>query len=324
MDILKHHKIHNYQTTKGVRYSAIPVSYQVFGQEMNAAPVVVINHALTGNSDLNSPDKGWWREIVGANQLIDTNHYCVIAFNVPGNGYDGFLIEQYKDFSAKDIAIIYQRVLNDLNVKSVFAILGGSIGGGIAWEMACLFPDFAKYVIPIASDWKASDWIIGQSTIQESILLHANKPMEDARKMAMLFYRTPASFKEKFNRLKTKEEESYAVVSWLDHHGEKLKNRFELKAYLLMNHLLSTIDAVPQGKTIQNTFAKITATIVQISIESDLFFVPIENYETKKILDDLKIPNQFFEIKSIHGHDAFLLEHQQITEFLAPIFKKTI
>ena len=100
----------------------------------------MVIHALTGNSDLTSNKKGWWKEIVGKGKLIDTEKFSVISFNIPGNGYDGQLIDNYKDFTAKDIAQIFYRTLTELNIDNVFAITGGSLGGGIAWEMACLYP----------------------------------------------------------------------------------------------------------------------------------------------------------------------------------------
>jgi homoserine O-acetyltransferase len=314
------HNIENYKTDKNANNKKISISYQVFGKKINTAPIVIVNHALTGNSDVISHEKGWWKEIVGDNKLIDTQKYTVIAFNIPGNGYGGNLIDNYKDYTTKDIARIFHTVLKELNIEKVFAIIGGSLGGGIAWEMACLFPKFSSYIIPIASDWKSSDWIIGHNAIQESILLNSKKPLEDARKMAMLFYRTPESFTHKFNRTKTKEKTLYTVESWLNHHAEKLKNRFEIKAYLMMNQLLTSINVVPEGKTLQEVLSKIESTIIQISVSSDLFFIPGENLKTKKILDDLQITNQYHEIKSIDGHDAFLIEHKQITDFLSPIF----
>lgn len=318
---MKTHKLHNYTTDKGAHYRTMSISYQVFGQKIHSAPIVVVNHALTGNSDLVSDDKGWWKEIVGENKLIDTSKYTILAFNIPGNGYDGFLIENYKDFTTKDIALIFHLTLIELKINKVFAIIGGSLGGGIAWEMASLFPSFSKYIIPIAADWKATDWIMGNCAVQESILLNSKKPLEDARKMSMLFYRTPMSFSEKFNRTKNKEKNVYNVLSWLDHHAKKIKNRFHIKAYLMMNHLLSTIDINQDGKTIEEVLSGIKSTIIQISVNSDLYFIPDENIKTKKILDELKITNEHHQIKSIHGHDAFLIEHQQITDFLSTIFK---
>ncbi|NQX81664.1 MAG: alpha/beta fold hydrolase [Flavobacteriaceae bacterium] len=319
---LKTHKLYNYRTYKGANYKQLSTSYEVFGREILSAPIVLVNHALTGNTDVKSKEKGWWKEIVGDDKLIDTKTYTVIVFNIPGNGSDGVLIDDYKDFTARDIANIFYTVLNELKIKKVYAIIGGSLGGGIAWEMACLYPSFAKYIIPIATNYQSSDWVIAHSYIQESILINSKKPLEDARKMAMLLYRTPLSFAKKFDRTKVEDNSVYKVESWLNHHGGILRKRFDIKAYLMMNHLLSTINIVYKGKTIEETFKKIESTIIQISINSDLFFVAEENIKTKKILDELQIVNQYHEIKSIDGHDAFLIEHEQITEFLKPIFTK--
>lgn len=318
---LRKHRLYDYTTFKGVQYKQLDSSYQVFGRPLHTAPIVLVNHALTGNSDVIGEEKGWWKEVVGEGQLIDTTRYTIIAINILGNGYDGVLIDNYRDFSAKDIARIYYQVLQSLEITQLHAVIGGSLGGGIAWEMAALYPDFSKYIIPIASDWKSTDWIIGHNSIQESILLNSKQPLQDARKMAMLFYRSPASFTRRFNRSQVSDKDLFNVESWLNHHGKKLENRFDLKAYLMMNHLLTTIDISEEGVPIEETMKSINSKIIQISVDSDLFFVKNENIETKKILDEVNVDNEYHEIKSIEGHDAFLIEHDQITRFLSPVFR---
>jgi hypothetical protein len=50
---------------------------------------------------------GWWNQVIGKNKTIDTTKFTIIAFNIPGNGYDGLLIDNYKDFVAKDIANLF-------------------------------------------------------------------------------------------------------------------------------------------------------------------------------------------------------------------------
>ena len=42
------------------------------------------------------------------------------------------MICDYQNFTTKDIARIFWRGLNELNIKSVFAIIGRIIGGAIA------------------------------------------------------------------------------------------------------------------------------------------------------------------------------------------------
>ena len=74
-------------TTKPGKTTAITLSYQLFGKPLHEAPIVMINHALTGNSNVTGKG-GWWNPIVGPNKVIDTNVFTVLAFNIPGNGFD--------------------------------------------------------------------------------------------------------------------------------------------------------------------------------------------------------------------------------------------
>ena len=103
-------------------------------------------------------------------KCIDTKKYTILSFNIPGNGYDKFVIENYKDFVAGDIARIFLNGLQQLEIESLYAIIGGSLGGGIAWEMAVLNPKLTKHLIPVASDWKSTDWLIANCQIQEQFL----------------------------------------------------------------------------------------------------------------------------------------------------------
>jgi homoserine O-acetyltransferase len=314
------HTILNYTTLGGVQYKKLNTSYQVFGKELNAAPVVIVNHALTGNSTVTNHPTAWWPNIVGEHKVIDTTKYTVLAIDVLGNGFNGDLIENYKDFTARDMAQLFLDVIKYLEIRKVYAVIGGSIGGGIAWEMAILEPQLIEYLIPVASDWKASDWIIGHNYIQDSILSNSKEPLQDARKLAMLLYRTPESFKQKFKRTKNESNEQYKVELWLQYHGEALEKRFQLLAYQMMNHLLTTVDITKGRGELLDVVKPLKSKVIQIGVDSDLFFIAAENKETKTVLDEANINNEYHEIKSIHGHDAFLIEHDQLTHILKPIF----
>lgn len=302
----------------------IPLYYQIFGKPIGSAPVVVVNHALTGNSNVTG-EKGWWNDLIGKNKTIDTNLYSVVAFNIPGNGFDGNpenLIENYQDFTTKDIAKIFWKGLFYLHVTDVFALMGGSLGGGIAWEMANLQPNKIQNLIPIATDWKATDWVIANVFVQDKLLNNSDNPIADARIHAMLLYRTPESLKQKFNRGKKVDSEWFQIENWLINHGEKLKNRFKLSSYKLMNHLLKTIDIVKDSNDFVKVINRISANIHIVSVDTDLFFIPDENRETYEQLKDIKSNVFYHEIKSIHGHDAFLMEFEQLNAILTPIFNK--
>ena len=318
-DSLSHIIISDFITESKVVNPEIKLSYQVFGKPLGSAPIVLVNHALTGNSDV-AGKEGWWSDLVGNDKVIDTKLYSVLAFNIPGNGFDGFIIENYKDFVARDIAQLFLIGLEKLKIEKLFAVIGGSLGGGIAWEMAVLKPDFTEYLITVATDWKSTDWLIANCQIQEQFLLNSKNPVHDARMHAMLCYRTPESFKERFKRSKNEALEIFNVESWLLHHGNKLQERFQLSAYKLMNQLLKTIDVTKNRKNDFNVLENIKANIHIIGVDSDLFFTAEENRQTHKQLAVTHPNVTYNEINSVHGHDAFLIEYEQLEKIIEGIF----
>jgi homoserine O-acetyltransferase len=318
---LQHTNIKNFTTESGAQFLDIQLSYQLFGQELGTAPVVLVNHALTGNSDV-AGKNGWWKDIIGIEKTIDTNTYTILGFNIPGNGFDGFIIEDYKSFIARDVANIFLIGLQQLKIEKLFALIGGSLGGGIAWEMLVLSTKLTKHFIPVATDWKSTDWLIGNCQIQEQFLINSSNPVHDARMHAMLCYRTPASFKERFQRSKKENSTVFNVESWLLHHGKKLQERYQLSSYKLMNQLLRSIDVTNNGQKNIEILDAIQADIHIIGVDSDLFFTAEENRETHKKLALTKENVTYNEINSVHGHDAFLIEYNQLQVIIEPIFNK--
>ena len=311
-------ELKNYTALGGVTQD-LELSYQLFGPELHSAPIVLVNHALTGNSNVTGDD-GWWSALVGDGKCIDTKKYTVLSFNIPGNGYDGFTIDNYKDFVAGDIAKIFLLGLQQLEIERLYAIIGGSLGGGIAWEMAAFDNTVTEHLIPVASDWKSTDWLIANCQIQEQFLVNSKQPVHDARMHAMLCYRTPESFKERFKRSTNEELQVFNVESWLMHHGEKLKERFQLSAYKLMNQLLKTIDITRNGDKAFIDLQNSDTNIHIIGVDSDLFFTAKENKETFKQLAQANSNVTYGEVQSLHGHDAFLMEFEQMQKLLHGIF----
>ena len=100
--MLKKIVIENYLTESNTSHKFF-LSYELFGRIIGDAPLIIIVHALTGNSNVAGKD-GWWNRVVGNNLGIDLKKFSVLAFNIPGNGYDGVYIKNYRDFITKDIA----------------------------------------------------------------------------------------------------------------------------------------------------------------------------------------------------------------------------
>ncbi|MFB9078546.1 alpha/beta fold hydrolase [Flavobacterium procerum] len=312
--------IQDFITESGAVFHSLPLNFTLAGQPLHSAPIVLVNHALTGNAEVTG-ENGWWSDLIGEGKTIDTAVYTILAFDVPGNGNTSFIVENHLDFTARDVARIFIEGLKILNIERLFAIIGGSVGGGIAWETLALAPNITEHLIPIASDWKSTDWLIANCFLQEQILNNSSKPIEDARIHAMLCYRSPESFKEKFQRTINQDLLIFNIESWLAHHGKKLQQRYQLSSYKLMNQLLKTIDITRNTQNFENLLSKSKASIHIIGINSDLFFTAKENKETYVELKKFKDNVFYSEIDSVHGHDAFLIEYKQLDYLLAGIFK---
>ncbi|RZJ49498.1 MAG: homoserine acetyltransferase, partial [Chryseobacterium sp.] len=200
-----------------------------------------------------------------------------------------------------------------LNIKNLYAIIGGSLGGGIGWEMLSKNNDLAEIFIPIACDYKTHDWLHAQCLVQQFLLNGNDEPLQKARIHAMLCYRTPQSLNNRFQNKFNQEKQKLESEDWLTYHGKALDERFSLKSYQLMNHLLMNI------KTDERGLSKIKARMHLISVDTDLFF---SASEIRMCFNKLKTEKEdvfYHEIKSIHGHDAFLMEYEQLNYIIKNI-----
>lgn len=318
--------IFNFDLELGKNKPYIALSYQIFGQPLGSSPVIVVNHALTGNSNIAGKD-GWWDALIGENKSIDTNYFTIIVFNIPGNGYDDDvtnLIDNYRDFTVRDIARIFWEGLFFLKIENIHALIGLSLGGAIAWEMAVLQPDKIDNLIPIASDWKATDWVIANVLIQDQILKNSDDPIVDARLHATLLYRTPEYINQRFQREKLDELSASQIEYWLFDHGFKLRSRYRLAAYKLMNHLLKTNDITRNRKDFLSVAGEIQSNIHLVTVDRDCLFIADETRKTFRDLLNIKENVSYNQIQSIHGHDAFLIEFNQISNILNPILNNYI
>lgn len=306
-------QITNFPTKSGKTFD-LPLSYQLFGKPLHTAPVVLVNHALTGNSDV-AGEHGWWKTLVGKGKVIDTERFTVLAFNIPGNGFDGFFIEDYQDFTATDMAKIFIEGLKALHIEKLYALIGGSVGGSIGWEMLSLEHHLAQRFIPVATDYKTSDWLHSQCLVQKFLLESPEKPLEKARIHAMLCYRTPESLNFRFKNETDAEKQIRKSEDWLNFHGRSLNERFSLQSYKLVNHLLMNISGT------EEKLKDIQAEIHLVSVDTDLFYPAFEIRNTYAYLKSQQRNVFYHEIRSIHGHDAFLMEYEQLNTILKPIFE---
>lgn len=314
MKDLKEVRIADFVTEKGQRVADVRLTYEVEGCAWGTAPIVMVCHALTGNSSVAGP-KGWWAQLIGEGQTIDTRHCTILTFNIPGNGYDGEQLAAYDLFTLKDVARLLLLGLQALRVAHLAVLIGASLGGALAWQLAYLSPKLCEKLVVIACDFKASDWLLAQTHVQQTILEHSSQPMHDARMHAMLCYRTPASLNRRFGERINESTQEYEMIEWLNYHGEALCGRFALSAYRTMTYLISTIGVTDRAENL----AIIEGEVHLVSIDSDLLFSHDRAEQTQRRLVAAGKQAVLHTMESVHGHDAFLMEYEQLNEIVGNI-----
>ena len=316
---MKYYKFEDFKIASGENVS-LKLSYQVFGLNVNEGPVVIVNHSLTGDSNI-SGNSGWWNELVGPNKMINTNNYCVISINIPGNIQDKGSFNFENNWILNDVARLFIDLLKNLKIKKIHSIIGGSIGGGLVWEMGLIAPDYVENLIPIAADYKVSDWLISNTYLQNLILKNSKNPVFDARVNAMISYRNAKSLNKRF-KLEFDDSKKRKVIEWLDYHGKKLSKNISVESYIHMNNLLSSIGKTKKRREdFKKLIEKTKCSIHLVGIDSDLLFPDFEIQKTYDLFSGFKKDIFYHQIKSDHGHDAFLIEFKKIESKLNYIFK---
>lgn len=295
----------------GAELSNLVLTYELSGLELGTAPVVLVNHALTGNSHVAGPD-GWWADLIGPSKAIPVEKYTVLCFDIPGNCFKSEPLPSPDVLNLRDVAKVFLLGIERLGIKKLKAIIGASMGGALVWQLAYLSPNLSEIIIPIACDFIARDWLLAQTEIQKILLNGSENPLHSARIHGMLCYRTPESINKRFKGERTERGE-HKVVDWLHFHGRRLQERFSMNAYDAMTHLTETIHVADNADELRI----IKSRILIISIDSDLLFPHSFAIDTAATLSaDIQT------ISSIHGHDAFLMEYQQLSSIISPVFNE--
>ncbi len=106
---------------RGESIPSLTLTYQVAGPALGAAPIVLVCHALTGNSAVAGPE-GWWAKLIGPGQTIDTTRYTILSIDIPGNEYAGSApLDDPSLLSVRDVARLWLLVLRELRVDHLYA-----------------------------------------------------------------------------------------------------------------------------------------------------------------------------------------------------------
>ncbi len=286
---------------------------------------------------------GWWDGLIGPGKPFDTNKYHIICSNILGSCYgttgpvsiNPDTGKPYRsDFpiiTVRDMVKLQHLFLEQIGIKQLLAITGGSLGGMQSLEWAIMYPDFMKAIIPIATAASHSDWCIGINHLARQAIMNdpdwnsgeydtqPRKGLSLAREIAMISYRADTIFNERFQRNRLRDDASltnieniFQVESYLKYQGEKLVNRYDANSYMRLSHAMDLHDVGRDRGGVAQALGTIKAATLCLGIDSDILYPA---HEQRTIAD--QIPGATYrEIKSKFGHDAFLVEFEQMNEYI--------
>ncbi len=281
-------------------------------------PTVLVVHALTGDANAGG-ERGWWSPLIGVGRAIDIAKYQVLCINNIGTPYgssgptdQGFPAEA--TLTSVDQARAICQVLDTLHIERLELVAGGSLGGMVALSLAALKPRLVKRLAVFAAPARSSAWVQGFNHVQRQAI--ANNPergLSLARQIAMLTYRAEAGLQERQPKQRQAAPGwAFPIQSYLHHQGEKLNARYTIKAYLAQLDVMDTFDLFDSAASIK----KITAAALIVDIDSDQLFTTAQVEGLALALRDNGRHVERGTIKSLHGHDAFLIEFEQVASLL--------
>ena len=298
-------------------------------------PTVLVIHALTGDAQAGG-QAGWWSEVIGPGRPFDPNTHRILCFNnlgscygTSGPGQSGF---PPGPVTTWDQGRVILRALDALGIDRVALATGGSLGGMITLSLAALAPQRFERIAPVAGCAAASAWIIGFNHVQRRAIEQARTPGEGlalARQIAMLTYRAEAGLNLRQGRRPAAEgaAASYRMQTYLDYQGRKLVDRFEMQTYLAMMDAMDhhDIGRPPRRRddgenwtwpTGMVGLGRIEASCLAIGIDTDQLFLPVHSVTVADALRARGLVADSAIITSPHGHDAFLIEWDQLDGLL--------
>jgi homoserine O-acetyltransferase len=136
-----------------------------------------------------------------------------------------------------------------------------------------------------------------------------------ARALAMITYRSGAEFQARFGRQSSRSSGMFDVEHYLRRQGDKLVARFDASSYVSLMRTMDLQDVGDLSASARDTAARVRR-VVGVGIDSDILYLPSEVREWVSAYRAAGVDAEYREIASLYGHDAFLIEWDQVERIL--------
>ena len=345
------------------------LSFETYG-ELNAtrSNAVLICHALNASHHVagvyqgQEKSEGWWDNMIGPGKPLDTNKFFVIGVNNLGSCFGstgpmhinpdtGHVYgADFPVVTVEDWVNAQALLLNALQIQTLAAVMGGSLGGMQALSWTLQYPDRVRHAVVIASapNLTAENIAfneVARRAIQTDPDFHGGhfyqrgtvpkRGLRIARMIGHITYLSDDVMNEKFGRqliaasqggverdyFYSTLEAEFQIESYLRYQGDKFAEYFDANTYLLITRALDYFDpARSYGGNLSLALARANAKFLLVSFTTDWRFAPKRSREIVKALLDNKRDVSYAEINAPHGHDAFLLDDTRYTSVVRSYF----
>jgi homoserine O-acetyltransferase len=334
----------------------VEVVYETYGKpNADRSNAILICHALSADhhaAGYHTPHDrrtGWWDNMIGPGKGFDTNRYWVICANNIGGckGTTGpadinpATGEPYgTDFpvvTIGDMVEVQKRLVDHLQIRRLYSVAGGSMGGFQVLEWALRHPDRVRSAICIAASAKLSTQAIAFNTVGRSAITRdpewregryngkgPEQGLATARMVGHITYLSELLLDTKFGRrLQSADRLSYnfatefAIESYLNHKGSAFTERFDANSYLYLTKAMDYFDITRSYGPLKEAFQRIAARLLFVSYSSDWLFPTSQSLEMVRAMLSNGQDVSFIEVDSSYGHDAFLVEPEKLTPILS-------
>jgi homoserine O-acetyltransferase len=343
----------------GARLPRYRLAYETWGTlAPDRTNAVLIEHALTADSHVAGPASpghplpGWWDGLIGPGRALDPAEVFIVAANVLGGcqGSTGPASladdgrpwgSRFPHLTIRDQVAAEAAFADALGIERWAAVLGGSMGGMRALEWAITHPDRVAALGVVAAPAQSSAEQIAWSWPQLRAITddpgwhggdyhdlpdgqgpHAGLGL--ARRIAHITYRSEAELGARFGREPQPGENPatggrYAVESYLDHHADKLIDRFDAASYVTLVRAMNSHDVGRGRGGVSAALSRIRARTLIAGVDTDRLYPLPQQLDLAAAIPTAG-PAQV--ITSPYGHDAFLLETAQLTPHLKALLPK--
>jgi homoserine O-acetyltransferase len=307
------------------------------------------------------PGPGWWDGQIGPGRALDTDRYFVVCANVLG-GCQGSTgpssphpddgrpyASRFPVVSIRDWVRTQAALADHLGIDRWLSAIGGSMGGMMVLEWAVMFPDRVRSIVPIATCVAATAqqigwWSTGRKVIELDPQFNGgdyydaapgdgpHEGLAIARMISQITFRSDDVFTDRFGREVVEPLnggfslwQRFEVERYLEYHGDKLVRRFDANTYLLVTKAMDLHDIGRGRNGLETAAARIQAPVLAMGISSDILYPAYQSREIVECVTAAGGEASYVELDSPHGHDAFLLEMDQVgaslTEFLNEVEK---